>query len=161
MIPFWSWWGWLHTVPAAPLIPSDFDVLAVDLITTEPISIDTGLIGGTPPILSSDSAPDQIGAIATSGSREVAVFTFGEVVLDHDVTVTGERPLVILSHGDLRLSAAIDAAAVDRVPGAGGYYGGRCNTNDGDGFGPGAGLGLIQANGNGAGGGGAFGGDGG
>jgi hypothetical protein len=145
IIPAMFWW---LAVPclAAPLDPLAFATLEDVLDPVGPVLVNT------------DAPSMTVDGIVYPGvfDGRVAVFAFGEVLLDQDVLVEGQRPLAILSHGVLRLDALLDASASGRVAGPGGYGGG--DHSDGE-VGEGTGGGSIS-NGSGAGGGG-FGGPGG
>ncbi|HHO54455.1 MAG TPA: hypothetical protein ENK18_27185, partial [Deltaproteobacteria bacterium] len=100
---------------ATPLDPLGFGLIQSSWDPSGAITIDTDALtlseGGL--VLTGELSPDGI-----------AVFTFGEVVIDEIVTVTGARPVAILSRGDLVLDAEIVAGAWWRAPGPGGHPGG-------------------------------------
>ncbi|MBX2802054.1 MAG: hypothetical protein KTR31_30515 [Myxococcales bacterium] len=118
---------------AAPLDPTTFDSIAPLLDPDDTVFVDTS---GDVPVL-------QYGETVLDGVRDstgtLAVFTFDEVVIDEDVLVGGDRPLVILSKGDLTLSATLVVSADGVVAGPGGAYGGLDLGDDGDGAGGGVG----------------------
>lgn len=126
---------------AAPLDPLAFTALAPVLDPSGPVTVDTD-----GPTLSYDGT--QVNGVLEGG---VAVFTFGEVVLDEVVNAEGDAPLAILSHGDLRVEGEIRAYARGSSPGPGGYRGGTAAAGQ-SGGGPGGGQSTPGAGGGGFGG---------
>jgi hypothetical protein len=101
-----------------------------------------GLVGGTPGIVFDAQAQEPSGP-------ELAVLHLGDwtVTATATVRVVGNRPLVVISSGDIRLQGRIDAGARDLSPGPGGAGPGQ-----GDGAGGNGGhIGLQDSGGGGAG----------
>lgn len=94
--------------------------------------VDTGAQGGAAPTLSF-GGQTYLGVTASAdvgfGSYEVAVFRFNSFDLDFGQTITasGDRPLAILSLGDIAIGGVIDASANGAQAGPGGGDGGLVN----------------------------------
>jgi len=131
------------TAAANPLDPNAFTATGTNIVDTGTVAIDTTNLTMT-------------GGYTGTVSNGVAVFAFDGLTLNN-VSVSGSRPLALLSQGDLTLTGTLQIAGSGRNPGAGGGAGGEAAIN---GYGPGGGI-SGEAWSWTAGGGGAFGGDGG
>src|SRR5689334_310525 len=97
---------------AAPLDPGDFTVLAATLDPTGKVTINgTSMSGG---------GTSYTGVVQNG----VVVFTFGTVVIDQDMDITGSQPVAILSQGTMTVSKHVKANAAGTTPGPGGGTGG-------------------------------------
>ncbi|WOO41028.1 LamG-like jellyroll fold domain-containing protein [Rubellicoccus peritrichatus] len=150
--------------PGAPLVYQDTDTVSI-LVTSDGSSLNPSIYASLGTIASGTAAltfdTDTLaltGGLAATGqiglnqdNSEVAVFNFENIDLTASPTVTGNRPLILMSQGDLRLATSINVNGgvgghtVHGVGVAGGQDGGDSNRsetpgNPTDGQGPGASL---------------------
>jgi len=115
---------------AAPLDPSKLPTI-VESYTSGPVTLDT------------DTAT--FGPHAGQVLGGVVIFNFGELTIGADLTVTGSRPVALLSRGDLTVLGQIDLSAAGSTGGPGGDSG--VQRADGEGLG----FGRVGSGGSGAG----------
>ncbi|MEN0068590.1 MAG: hypothetical protein AAGA48_41115 [Myxococcota bacterium] len=124
---------WLLAWPVAlaePLNPESFEPLAQTYTSGEE-TIDTDAVTFGP---------------YTGVIREgIAIFAFGSLNVDEDLTVIGTRPLALLTTGDLTVRGRINVSAMRRMGGPGGATG----PQSGEGNGPGAGESGLSGSGGG------------
>ncbi len=130
---------------AQPLDPMDYDSLGAYPAGDVTIDTDALTVNGAAGGVTYDPPGDE--------TPEVAVFSFDDAaVVEGDLTVQGDRALVLLFRGEARVSARIDISGTNGVDqaqgegGPGGFDGGRggiCTTFGGDGEGPGGGDGVV------------------
>jgi MYXO-CTERM domain-containing protein len=132
--------------------PRDFAPIDAVLDPTDVVDVDTG----TDPTTLRYAAVVWPGVVSSDGA---AVFTFGRVVVSHDVIAHGARPFVLLSQSDAVVSARVDVSATGVAGGPGGFAGGP--TPEQNGLGPGGGRAHVTYSGLYGGSGGGFGGAGG
>ncbi|MEM6926183.1 MAG: putative metal-binding motif-containing protein [Myxococcota bacterium] len=104
-----------------PLDPSTFDVIAESYSPPPGTVIDTDV--------------PEFGVHRGEFVDGVAVFTFGSLVIDVDIPVTGSRPVALLTTGDLTIRGRVDVSASGESGGPGGT---DASTDPGP---PGVGLG--------------------
>ncbi len=121
-----------HAAPYDPnafaLVSSGQSDIPVDFDTAASVSIDTG---ATPPTFTTDGTTWE--GVVDNG---IAVFTFDGLTIDESVSISGNRPLAILSRGDLTVSSQLDVDANNRFGGPGGA---NAPNSGGNGNGPGGG----------------------
>ncbi len=134
-------------VLGARFIPSHFDAWGeLNLSSGQSIHFDTSWV-----TFSIDGRAAQSGVIAqTRRATETAVFCFSNITISNgvEVTLTGDRPIAILSHADMTVGATFDvggdngtrtSGGLGRLGGGNGGTGQRADTAPTAGEGPGAG----------------------
>jgi hypothetical protein len=146
---------------AAPLDPNSFTSLGTLNVTAGTLNINTDTLQISGAASFSGIQQSQV------GGTNIAVFTFADINLGSGVVVnlTGDRPLALLSHGNMTLGTLLDLSPVNQNTMAAATYPrgriGGANGSHTTGGGPGGGGAGSIPSGSGGGGGGGFGGSGG
>lgn len=133
----------------APLLRLDADSMDFGAMGVALPSLDTdsGLIDSPAlpaptnfPEVTWSSVPQDAGSFDPAHVRELGVLQVHDLIVPagETLSITGERPLVIIASGTIRIEGILDAAADKTLPGSGGFAGSGTITSGNPALGPGA-----------------------